>query len=555
MYSFNTLAHTKRIVEEGRRYNWDMYQEEVRERDEVLSGDFQHLFRAYVRGISTDESWDLYQHKWVWDTIHHLSADVLESTTKVYKRPAVRSFRTPVEVDAEQQGEDDGAPTFEPDEVFADILETGLLFDFDLEMQRALNMSLAGIGTVIRPMFDPDMVDEDGAPSEDARLMFQVLTADQFVAVVDEFKPSIIRAIDYTVAQPDGVKRDIYKRYIWDATGEYVHAALSMRGDVMPGFYELGEDNEIVRMMAGDDYPYINDEGVFVLPFTPLRPFAQPDRLFNRTLGSDLFEATLKANLYEQRKEWVLRNAAHKQMLVTGVGAGKINDSLSTPGVPTIVPMSDAGEVSFEVLDLMADPELYTEAIRQLYEIATARRGRGQSTFVRSAQKQSADAIREERLGEYEYNDTLQSFQRPVEESFANHIRMVWNSGKTAQVAEDAEFYIDFGNPFETDPYANMDARLINADRNIESVADIVLDLNPDLSTRDEALEKIRQNRAENRAAKQTTEQEAAVAEATPPPNEGDETAPTLAETAAEQNETVVEAEAETPESAETEAQ
>lgn len=506
------VDHTRQI-RETRRRSWGDFQQRYAKRYDMLEGIWIENLQDWVKGKVNKDAWEqVYKKSYAWAEIHNVLLDILQKTQKVYRQPAKRSYL----VDLDEPEADTGNKT-EPDEIWEEVVTGHLAFDYDHKMSRALNLGLIG-GCLIRPFVRED----------DGLIDIQILTPNQFWPLTDREDPTKIIGLEYGIAAPVDAHEvnPIIERFVWDISDDarLMRTATNDRV-VEPGFVHFDDKDNIITDMTGSAYPF-KDENGLRLPFTTVSIDQPEDRPFNENMGEDLFDGTLLASWYDTQKEWQMRQQSHKQWVITGAGTEKLTNEIMDPAFPIIIPAAESKEISAQIFDLKGSPEQFDFAIDKIYERLATRRGMSLEQFKETAQRQTAEAQRIQSDGERHYMLHLQRNMDMIEAEFASDIRMVWNvANNLKDISDKARYWIDFADPYETDRFANLPEKLQLITKFVLSEVDLVLDQNPDLS-RDEALDRILQNKRESRLISGTSIQTEAIGGAVPSPNVGTEVEP-----------------------------
>ncbi len=498
---------SNRMILDTRQDTWDELRQSADNKLAVSEGDIIGQLMATVQKKISKKGWGQFKDKYFWHAIENVTKDVIQKTTKLYKQPATRAFQAPAK-EAEEGAEQEDI--FEADEVFADILDSKLDFNYDLEMDRAVKMALITGGGFIRPyvvMPDLDI------------LRFQHITIPQTTAVaVDDFEN--LTGIEYLISVPENqsvtpehAEDDLIRYFIWDISKDGAFMSARTGGRVRePGFVEVDSEGRPVTQQedstdpvvsrVGSDYPYKDDSGALFLPIIPVRIDAPVGRLFNASQGDDLHWGTILASWYSVQMEWLIRNQSHKQFVLTGQNVDTLHDQVLDPSAPVLLPFGSADEFNIQLFDLRTDPAHIKAGIDDIYERLGTRRGVSLESFKQTAQRQTAEAQRIQRAGENDFQLDLGKWVRPVEIAFMLAARIVWNQHNNDGISTDTKPVVDFADPYESDPWQNWQEQMDAVSKGITSVVDIIMDHNKDLPSRDAALAVLDRNRRENRTSR-----------------------------------------------------
>jgi hypothetical protein len=514
--------HTRQ-VQLTRKKNWQAYRNECELRKAMLEGDFIYALEDYLKTYMGG-AWDVLKDYYELPEYNNVMADVIGRTVQVYTRPAKRAILIDKELPDTEAQESEGAEQYEEDEVFAGLTEN---VEFDKALL-AVSHYMAALGLCeIRPWV-----------LNGRHLKLQVLTPDEFEPILSYDDPSKMAGIVYATPWPEDSTKRISRYYTWDMEGfviafEFFNVATpdvltdEIRAEFKAKYSGVVESDDSRKMVEenskiGSDYPYRDEEGEPVLPFVTAAYQAPPNRLVNIHVGRDLYDATLRMGMLEAQLAWLVRNQSHLQVVVRGAGAGELGNRLLMPG--TMLPLvGPADETGVDTLDLRTDPSSLQRVKDDILTTLLTRRGWSLDEFKASAARRSAEALLIENEGKTAYLHEFQEYMRPVEHDLMNAVRTVWNAdadtGKYGRISEKGRTSVDFDNPFRVNVYVALDATERLVDKNILSVVDVIMDANPDITNRDDAMDMLKRNVEENRKAKGLSREQSMLAAALPPPN------------------------------------
>lgn len=479
-------------VRDTRRRNWEEYQLTVSNKKAMLEGDFLHTLREYLERKMGSLVWSALNTRFEDNEIHNVFADVIGRTVQVYTKPATRGIRR-MQTDAEGKEVSIDDPMFS--KVTADVG-----YDHALTV---VSRYMASFGLcLIRPWVD------------NKKLRFQIVTPDEFEPIVQYDDPSRLAGCIYSNTFVDDATKIIARHYMWDMTGIVIAEKLFGRrvSRYTPEAVEEAKQyagmveyrgGDIINRFLGADYPYRDAEGEPFLPFVSAAYHAPPNRICNPFIGNDIYDATLRTGKLAVEQAWLIANQSHRQLVVMGVGANKIGNRFLDPAVPLIIE-GDANETDVKLLDLQSNIANYQIAMDQILQACLTRRGWTVDDFKSSAERRSAEALIIENEGKGMYLQDFQGQMRPIEHALMEAIRIVWNVDGDGTIGTGAP-YVDFGDPYRVNVYMAYDMQQKLVDKNYLSAVDIVLELDPDVPSREAALELIQRNVRENQAARGIT--------------------------------------------------
>jgi hypothetical protein len=482
----------------------------------MLEGEFQDIIKNWVKSRVQPDVWEtIYEKKYAWSELDHVMLDVIRKTTKLYRRPALRQYVLPM-----QELEPDGEPVetdveIEPetqiDLTFEETVLPSMPRSIDSAMARALEYALIG-GCMIRPYFQ-------GKDREHMR--FEIITPDQLYPMASQLDPTQLEGVAYYQCSPTDYYglNEITNWYVWDISEDARLMQSQTKNRITePGFVQIDDSGEVIESFVGDAYPYRDAEGKMVLPWVICRVDGPEDRIYNESVGQDLYDGTIIASWYSIQKEWVDRSQSHKQIVLTGKAASNVGNQVLDPTTPIMV-VGDPADAKVEVHELQADTTKFDKSVDKILERLLTRRGQSLERFRESAQRQTAEAQRIQSEGEKDYQLWLELQMDPVERELGEKMRIVWNvANPSTPISTDAEYEIDFADPYDRDPYANLAEKMQLMDAGLKSPLDILEELDPG-QTRTEYLAKLENNVRERRLSKGfMSAPTAAVVAATPPP-------------------------------------
>lgn len=477
-----------------RSENWGEYQADCTRRLAMFEGDFREQVREYVALKMSQAAWTILGPRMDWTEIHNVLWSVIKRTTLIYTGPVSRTS-----IIERVEGQE---PVEDP--AYAEALET-IPDGLDYWMRQASHRAQVCGLVLLRPYVSPDRTNQ---------LRIQLFTPDAFTPIMDPHDPRRQVGGTFFITNPDNVGGPtVTREWVWDAHG----LAFSQRfgGPVEPGVAEMDQNGRTLTFRRGNDYPYWDADGRAVFPFATC-VWRQPhDRLYNRSVGQDLFDATIMVNKLKAQIWWILWNQSHKQIVITGVNASMVGEQVMDPTMPFFL-QGDEKEVGVTLLDLKTDPATVEAQIDKILESVLTDRGWSLDEFTVSAQRQTAEAQTIQQQGKQQWhNEQVQSLALPTEEQMFDLIRLVWNTDArgVAPINEKGKLAIDFPDPFEPSPYTNIDAMLGLVDRNILNTIDIMRQVDPDVETTEQGMDRLALNKKINRQAKSWSGSTAAVAE------------------------------------------
>ena len=402
---------------------------------------------------------------------------VINQINKIYMTPALRRFIVIGPID------ENGEKATDFDKRYSDITKDS---PYQSTMQLANQLANVCGCVLVRPI--PDEREKSG-------FSFQIITPDQFTPIQDPDTPGRLAGLTYVIDSVDSDSANI-------STRKEVIIFRGTKSDPEPFMAERSGNQKIVKQ----PYPWIY-QGETYLPFTVFRAEGvQAGEFVNRTYACDLVSATF--DVAELKSDWLqsYKTGTFKQLVVTGAAGEGITNSFIMNRMRIETFPYDKAQSEIKQLDHSVDVKMQHEAIDLYIGGALANYGLSIDDFKGVAAK-SGVAIK---LDNQSLIDIIQ-LQRELfsfgESELADIIRKENNrvlpSGKFGKISDAAEFQLDYGRlPFDDDPQDQIAEQMILIENNIKSHADLLLEINPDLKTIENAQAQIMVNAKLNREAR-----------------------------------------------------
>ena len=232
-----------------------------------------------------------------------------------------------------------------------------------------------------------------------------------------------------------------------------------------------------------------------VLPFTPLFDYPPMSSSFWLSGGDDLISLQEAINIKLVDLIYLLAQQSFGVGYIKGVaGGGSVKVD---PG--SLVELPENGEIGFEAQK--AEIREVVEAIDKIIKWTCVSNGLSAASMSTDASEASglSKLVDKQELSEIRQDDI--SLFRDYEKQLFNIMRVVWNTHSQKKLSESAALQIDFADPRpEVDPKIQATAWDLQMAMGVISQVDIAMELNPDLSTREDAMVHLMKIKEENRA-------------------------------------------------------
>jgi len=369
---FETLT-IGQIVSNGQRRaridNWVDYQQACTRRVNMLQGDWKLELRNFARKrvsttVKSISYWkEVLSKSYFFDTSLNVMTDIIAKVADLYIESPRREW-----VINDQK-----------DERF-DELHTQLAPLLNYTMQESLKKSLACGGNLIRPVI-----------TDDGRWIFHIFTPDSFVPRASQTEPDTIIEVMYALHSRDSILQ---------THSTHVHISIDPDDPTAP-FERITDEHGIDKLdvngekltREGNEYLWFDDSGKPFIPLVTARLNNESTEIFNRAMGEDLEDSTLRAAWVNIQKEWNLKLQSHKQIVFTGDDAKLMDNKILDPLVPLILSAGDEGESNVTTLDLQSDLEKHFKEIEDIFSRQAGKWGFSLSDFIPTAQRQSGSAL------------------------------------------------------------------------------------------------------------------------------------------------------------------
>lgn len=321
-----------------------------------------------------------------------------------------------------------------------------------------------------------------------------MLTPDQVTVICNESDPTMVEAliIEDTTLNDDGTKNSVYT--FWSPTRHFIFRA------------DSNDANSFVKISAneGDVNPYaeINVKTNNFFPFVFCHSTYRDNCFWDVDTNASLYEGTLLIGLQNTFKNFMIPQQFKQlavKMLTKGDGAW-VNNQISNPlhifqtnGDMQVLDWQSA----IDKLDVVIGNKV--AQIANDYGISAE-----QIKLQISAQSGFSRLVAKERI--YELRDEQLKFWRIYEKElfeafkYANNLYLLtdWTTGQTSKVDpidESTNIKIDFAEPKPiSDPKEDLEAQQLKIDMGIISPVDLIMQENPDIETREEAIAQFKRN-------------------------------------------------------------
>jgi hypothetical protein len=375
-----------------------------------------------------------------------------------------------------------GESTFENDERWGEIVDN---MGYNAHMQE-INKIVNVCGTVlVRPV--PDVSKRSG-------FRLDIVTPDQFIPIMDPRRPGELIGVSYVIDATDS------QSGFNDTRHEIV---IYMGTEKDEPFFAERTNSQTRAEIVKQPYPWIYN-GKKYLPFVVFRARLPISGEFvNRTHGRDLYIGTLEyANLLSMWERGY-KTGTYKQLAITGPGNLDTREIIADTMAVLKFP-APADQAEIKQLDHTVDVQGQLEAIFKFAGVVLQNYGISVDDF--KAVSQSGISIKLQNQMLIDLITSQRELFRMSERELAEVVRMENNrvlpSRDFGPISDTADFEINFGNlPFEESIEETYDKQAAMILDNIKSKAEVLLEIDPDLGTIENAQAQIIRNAQLNREA------------------------------------------------------
>jgi hypothetical protein len=452
-----------------RKETWQAYQAQARDRIDMLKNQWRENLKAFAQKILDPYGWELlYNARYPWSTEVNLLSDIISRIAITYAKAPTRQLTTML---------DDG--TSHPEQAY-DALLPSFSVQLNKTMASAEKYMLASGGCLILPHLKPN-----------GKWVFRIITPDLFVPLVDPNCPDQLLGVSYITPSPDNPQSvSLYQQHIYsieDPSNPFMEC-IDAHGNTIYSY----------RPDGSQEYPWYDQDRNPILPFALYRMDNEDTELFNRTLGLDLYDSTLKIGLMETIKSWTLINS-HIQPVISGPGADNVRSQAADMAFPWTFTTGTA-DFQIQLLQMIDDGRRYDDATSRAYEHAAYSRGLNPSDFKATAQVSSAAALKIESEPQTTMQAQLREAARQCEAELSVVMRIIHNTlnPSNEKISLESPFRIDYAEKGTDDPLARYDLyKALEAD-NIISKPHRARLFNPNITSNEAAEQLIHKNAETN---------------------------------------------------------
>jgi hypothetical protein len=261
---------------------------------------------------------------------------------------------------------------------------------------------------------------------------------------------------------------------------------------------------ELVIEEEVEDIPYIDKNGMPVLPFVLFFKNYPVDSLLDFSSGNDLYDLNINVAILLIWLNTLEKYQSFKQVVINTDRPDDIPGNVKMGPADVIVNPTRDGGGSVDVLDMQTNIETKYKVIKDRIYTVLATYGMSPENFSLSASPQSGFAAKINQQGKLEVRQAQLPIYRLKEKELFEIEKVVWNyHNPLLPIDVNTELSIDFAEvefPQTTDEYIKeMEFKKRN---NIITDIDMLMEYNPDL-TDDEAKTKYSENKTINQSNQQ----------------------------------------------------
>jgi hypothetical protein len=485
------------------RQNWQTFQAHIDRRLRMYADNWVSMLRRYIISQISPETQaqffdnpvginrnptefdDVVAPRWPLPITINLIKRVVNEISLVYNTTANRTFSLESIDETNSTAESPGETVTEDSERFAEIVGA----DYNNKMayvNRLVNLCNC---VLIRPVVDANY--ESG-------FRLDIITPDMFTPIQSLQDPERLIGVTYVIDLTD--------------TPSTLNTT---RKEILIYMGEEGEEGFIAEIDNGNytqpekkPYPFLYKSEKY-LPFAVFRN-EEPllGEFINRTSGRDLYLGTLQTGYLLSLWMRAYREASGKQIIISGKSAGEFTPKsfIKDEAAVWMFPF-DKDTAMIEQLDHSRDLTGQWEALERYME--SVLNGYGISLDKFKAVPQSGISLKIQNESIIQLIKGQWPYYRRGETDLANIIRKLNNTTPGMKgIPDDYEFVINFGPlPYEPEPVEMYEKLQPMVDAGYLSSAQLMMMIDPDIKSEEDAQEQILRNLQANRALKKSSAQ------------------------------------------------
>lgn len=235
--------------------------------------------------------------------------------------------------------------------------------------------------------------------------------------------------------------------------------------------------------------PYKDQKGNFILPLVIFHNKYNEDAIWDETSNNKMYSATKQIGVISTLFNYYLKNASHKQPVITGNADVQIPDNQILDPLTVLKIIGE--NAAFDLKDFQGNLEQYFQQILHKMELILNQYGLALDDFMRKGAPESGYKLQVKREPLKKKINQQKPFWRLYENELFDKIRIVNNTMYNEKIDENIEFNIDYAEvEVVADPEETRKARSWDLHNNLTNPLKILREDNPDIKT-DEDAEKI----------------------------------------------------------------
>lgn len=401
-------------------------------------------------------------------TYYNLFKKIVNLKSVIYQQEAQRTWYT-------RTGEDQ-------DTNYAEVIANS---NIDITMPTANRLTNVNNNSFVRINSDIEnnRINYTSCPSELFSVMQNPENPDEITALLHcVVLQDSYDKLDKLVYKRDIENKLIYKYFYWD----------------FEQYIEFDDDFTVINQMEN---PYKDKNGKGIIPYVFVSNLPTiSGNLWNETVNDDLYEGTLQVNVLQTMLNNLLKTTGYRQLFISGIDTDemqKLNNKASDPLQPIAV--SDANARTYTI-DIQGNINDVKDAIHDIISEIADNHGVAFNSRTSSAQKQSGMALAIEQEALDDIRQSQIPFYRDAENEIAEKTVIIANNDLNyGNIDIEGSFAVNFYEETKDESITDKmeyDKWLLS--KNLKSLTDIYMEIDPDCQDTEEAEKRIQENKEIN---------------------------------------------------------
>lgn len=300
------------------------------------------------------------------------------------------------------------------------------------------------------------------------------------------YEISLSNTVNINLTDKVKYKRDLYKR-------QFIYY------DIEGNHFKFDQNNKIIANENNPENinPYKDKKGNFILPLVIFHKSYNENAIWDETSGNKLFSATRQIAVVSSLFNYYLKNASHKQPVITGNADVQIPDNQILDNATVLKIIGENAD--FKLLDFQGNLEQFFQQIMHKIELLLNQEGLALSEFTKAGSGESGYKLQIKKEPLKKKINQQKPFFRIYENELFEKIRIVNNTNYAEKIDENIEFSIDYAEITEQqDPKEIRENRTWELHNNLTNPLKLIMENNPDIKTEEEAEKVYNENKAIN---------------------------------------------------------